>query len=141
VIDETTGLPVAIAAVVVHPDGRQLIVRRALTDSAGGYWTPVTGKIDAGESARDAVVRECREEVGLHVSVGAELYRCPTQHAKFMLVWYEALLVGDDVVTAEPTEVAEARWVSPSEAMELTPMFEATREFYGQLARHEGRSC
>lgn len=130
VLDEATGIPLAAAAVVVHPDGRYLLVKRAEAASAGGYWTPVTGKIDPGESLEQAVVREVQEEVGLRVGVGAELYRCPTHNGQWMLVWCEAPLLGSDDFTLHLDEVQAARWVTASEAVKLEPMFDDTRDFY-----------
>ena len=115
-----------------------MIVRRAPEDSAGGYWTPVTGKIDRGETMQETVVRECREEVGLTVECLDEIYRCPTHNGRFMLVWFRAKLVGDDRCLPAPDEVAEALWVTPQEALELAPMFPATRDYY-QRCLHEAQ--
>jgi lipoyl(octanoyl) transferase len=47
-----------------EPDGaaRFLMLRR--TPSRGGFWQPVSGAPLAGESERDAAIREVREETG-----------------------------------------------------------------------------
>ena len=34
-------------------------------DEKGGYWQPVTGSVEGGESLRDAAFREAREETGI----------------------------------------------------------------------------
>ena len=125
---------------MVHHDGRYLLVRRAAAVTAGGYWTPVTGKIEPGESLRDAAIREVAEEVGLDVGCGAEVFRCPTQHAHWMLVWHVAPLRGPDSIDLNLTELAEARWVSAAEAVALEPMFPATRAFYAALI-HKETAC
>ena len=122
----------AVAVVVVRADGKTLLIKRAPGLAAAGYWTPVTGKVEPGETLAEAGAREVREEVGLSVDIGKELYRCPTEGASFELVW----LAGS--IGAEPgpeamilsEEIAEARWLSPEAAASLTPMFAVTAAFY-----------
>lgn len=50
-------------AIVVHRKDSILALRR--TEARGGFWQPVTGKIEAGESAATAASRELLEETGL----------------------------------------------------------------------------
>ncbi|KAE8152768.1 NUDIX hydrolase domain-like protein [Aspergillus avenaceus] len=51
------------------PESKVLLLRRALTDSLPGYWEgPGGGCEETDDSIVDAVVREVREESGLHVS-------------------------------------------------------------------------
>ena len=53
-------LPLAVAVVVQRSDGAVLIVQRAPTLALGGYWTPVTGRVEPGESLEAAAHRELR---------------------------------------------------------------------------------
>ncbi|MCU0686698.1 MAG: NUDIX hydrolase [Polyangiaceae bacterium] len=131
-----TSEPLAVAAVLARDDGRYLLVRRAAGRPAAGYWTPVTGRPEPGETLEEALAREVLEEVGLTVQVGAEIYRCPTEGAPYLLVWFSARAAPrpDASVRLDPREVAEARWLLPREALELEPMFEATRVFFRGLA-------
>src|SRR5215469_14873372 len=44
-----------------------LLLRRVSTH--GGFWQPVTGSLEEGESHREAAVREVREETGVRAAV------------------------------------------------------------------------
>jgi 8-oxo-dGTP diphosphatase len=56
----------AVIAVVVH-EGRALLVRRANPPDAG-LWGFPGGKIEFGETVKDAAIRELREETGVHAA-------------------------------------------------------------------------
>jgi ADP-ribose pyrophosphatase YjhB (NUDIX family) len=56
---------VGVGAVIVE-EGRVLLVQRG-TEPAKGKWSIPGGLIDVGESLREAVAREVREETGLLV--------------------------------------------------------------------------
>ncbi len=129
-------LPLAVAALVVDGD-RYLVIRRAPGVPAPGYWTPLTGRVEPGESFADAVARECVEEVGLAVDVGPEVYRCTTADGRWMLVWHRATVApahprdgATPVLSLREEEVGAAAWVTADEALTLSPMFPATRAFF-----------
>ena len=56
--------PVAIAVAVILRAGKVLVARRSSGSVLGGLWEFPGGKSEAGESAAQAAVRECREELG-----------------------------------------------------------------------------
>lgn len=55
------------AAVLQRPDGSFLLAQRPAGKIWAGYWEFPGGKFEQGESARDALVRELREELGIKV--------------------------------------------------------------------------
>ena len=62
-----------VSVVPVGQDGRVLLLRR--TAERGGFWQQVTGRIEPGESARDAAARELLEETGIAAPVEPLGYR------------------------------------------------------------------
>ncbi len=55
------------AAVLQRPDGSFLLAQRPADKIWAGYWEFPGGKLEQDESARDALVRELREELGIEV--------------------------------------------------------------------------
>jgi 8-oxo-dGTP diphosphatase len=62
----------AVGAIIVHPSGRVLLVKRGHAPFLG-EWTILGGKVRPGESEAECAVRECREETALDVEVVASL--------------------------------------------------------------------
>jgi 8-oxo-dGTP pyrophosphatase MutT (NUDIX family) len=58
-----------VLGVIAHSDGRFLITKRVMTKAwAPGHWEVSGGAVQAGETSKEAVLREVREETGLDVS-------------------------------------------------------------------------
>ena len=106
-----------VAAVVVDPAGRTLLVRKRGT---AAFMNP-GGKPEPGEEHRDALVRELEEEIGLLVESAAlePLGTFETDaanepgHALVAHVFLLDLVSADHVVAAE---IEESRWVDPAAA-------------------------
>jgi len=73
--DTSRKYPIAVAAAVIISDGKVLLERRAPTGVIGldGMWDLPGGKIECGETASAAVVREISEELGLNVSATRQI--------------------------------------------------------------------
>lgn len=69
VTDPKPLLPV-VAAALIDSDGRILVQQRPPGRSLAGLWEFPGGKIEAGESPEDALVRELHEELGITVRPG-----------------------------------------------------------------------
>ena len=78
------------AAVIVAPDGRVLLAQRPTGKAYAGYWEFPGGKLEPGETPRQALVRELAEELGLTVRQAApwlvQRYRYP--HANVELHFF-----------------------------------------------------
>ncbi|MCL1914803.1 MAG: NAD(+) diphosphatase [Eubacteriaceae bacterium] len=99
--------PVVIVAV---SHGNKLL----LTKFAGGEYRNyalVSGFIEIGESAEDAVRREVMEETGVSVK-GLRYYKSqPWGFSNSLLLGFCAELDGSPVLTVDKTELSEAVWV------------------------------
>ncbi|MGV9857641.1 NUDIX domain-containing protein [Gordonia sp. NPDC003425] len=59
---------------VVHDEARRLLLVRRAREPQAGRWSVPGGKVEAGESLRDAVIREVLEETGIEIEVGAQVW-------------------------------------------------------------------
>lgn len=115
---------------VIARDGRWLMIRRAEKIKAAGFWCFPGGGIEPGEDPRAALVREIREEVGLEIVVGRQLWYWERPDGGLKLWWWQGWLVNEgQEPVCNPREVAEARWLSPAEIHELDPLIENNRTF------------
>lgn len=106
-----------------------LVIRRGAGTHMPGYWAPLSGKMEPGESQEDTLVREVREEVGLEVTPLAKVWESVTDDQVFRLHWWTAD-PGTAEVVPDPREVGEARWLTPEEFLTMSPLFAADREFF-----------
>lgn len=75
-----------VAGVIRDARGRILLARRTVGRDLAGLWEFPGGKVEPGESAEDALVRELREELGIEANVGEALLRVPQQYPDKRLV-------------------------------------------------------
>ena len=61
---------VDVAAALIWRGDRFLICQRPVHKARGLLWEFVGGKVEPGETKAEALVRECREELGITVSPG-----------------------------------------------------------------------
>ena len=58
----------------------------------------------------------------------AKVWECPTDDGEFLLHWWTADIDSDEL-RLDPAEVADARWVTCDEFLELEPTFSGDRDF------------
>ncbi|MER7364516.1 (deoxy)nucleoside triphosphate pyrophosphohydrolase [Nonomuraea wenchangensis] len=103
---------VVVAAVIVDPAGRVLAAQRAEPPALAGGWEFPGGKVDPGEGEEEALVRECREELGVEITVGERVGGdWPLSPGYVMRVWLATLASG----TPEPREHLALRWLARDE--------------------------
>jgi len=114
-----------VGAVIIE-DGRLLLIRRG-RGAYRDYWAVPGGRQRRGETMREAVIREVREETGLIVDVGDVVWvgdimdgaQPPAYH--YAVVDFAATPTGGHLEAGD--DAAEVRWVPMEEvrAMRLTP--------------------
>jgi mutator protein MutT len=113
--------PIAIA--VVEHENQFLIGQRPAGIDLAGYWEFPGGKIEAGETAEQAAVRECWEETGLYVEPQGvylqhvESYAYGTVALHFISCGLTARSIRDGVAAAASSRF---RWVDRQELLRYT---------------------
>ena len=111
---------VVVGAAVIDA-GRVLAVQRAEPPVLYGLWEFPGGKVEPGESEVGALVRECAEELGLALTVGARVGPdVPLLEGRLVLRVYAATAPGRELHLHEHLD---ARWLGPDdlESVEWIP--------------------
>jgi len=107
---------IAVGAVIVDKD-RFVLVQRG-TEPHKGEWTIPGGMLECGESLRDAVIREAREETSLSVEpialveVFERIIRNDAGQVQFHYVIMDYLCRMIDGTLQAGEDAADARWLS-----------------------------
>ncbi|GIH27314.1 hypothetical protein Aph01nite_56240 [Acrocarpospora phusangensis] len=117
-----------VGALILDADGRLLLVKRGRPPGEG-LWSLPGGRVEAGESDPEALVREIREETGLDVTPGelaGSVSRPPYEIYDYYATPAGGLLrAGDDA--------ADVRWV-PLDELGRLPLTEGLLDFLGGLS-------
>lgn len=110
----------AVVGAVLVDHGRILACRRGPQTSLSGWWEFPGGKIEPGESPRDALRREILEELGVRIAVGGLVARQVTATATrpIDLACYWATCVEGELPTAS-TDHDALLWLEPAELPSL----------------------
>jgi len=115
---------VQVVAAIIERGGRVLFGKRSPHRlAAPGYWCPVSGRIEPGESQAEAVVREVHEEVGLSVRALQKVDECDTHDGSALIHWWLAEPLDDAPAELLGDEHTELRWVTLGEMRGLEPAF------------------
>jgi 8-oxo-dGTP pyrophosphatase MutT (NUDIX family) len=118
----TPALREAARAILLDPDDRVMLLRY---DENGGFWATPGGSLEPGETPRQAVIRELREELGVrHVDLGPHLATRTKDHqvagrdVRQAEQYYLARVRPENVdpqSAANPDNIQEWRWWSLAE--------------------------
>jgi 8-oxo-dGTP diphosphatase len=116
------------AAVILRADGREfLLAQRPPGKVYEGYWEFPGGKIEAGESVRQALVRELHEELGIHVTAASPwLVRQFTYpHATVRINFWRVTAWEGEIGITAPIEHSAVAWQKCGEAATVAPVLPA----------------
>lgn len=122
------------AGAVIESDGKLVFIERAIEPAAGLLALP-GGFVDPGERAEDAVMRECREEIGW-VPESIEFLASFPNRYEFRNVLYNTCdffflsrsngLSAEDF-TLDPDEASDVRFIKPEDLDLKELAFDSTR--------------
>jgi 8-oxo-dGTP diphosphatase len=131
-LPDTSKITEVAAAVIERPDGTFLLAQRPEGKPYPGYWEFPGGKIEPGEDARAALIRELREELGIEAR---ELTPWITRvyaytHATVRLHFFRVTAWEHE---PRPLEDQDIRW-QRIEAPDVAPMLPANAPVLAALA-------
>ena len=105
---------IEVVAALIWDGDRFLICQRPEHKARGLLWEYVGGKVEPGETKQEALIRECREELGVTITVGdifmdvVHEYPDITVH----LTLFHAKITEGTIQLLEHNAVA---WITPAE--------------------------
>lgn len=125
---------VIVAAALVDADGRVLVQQRAAGRAMAGLWEFPGGKIEPGETAEAALVRELREELGIETETAclapAGFGTAPMEGDGQLLLLLYACRKWRGIPRA--LDAADLRWLRPHQLHDI-PMPPADLPLIGLL--------
>ncbi|MGH3341822.1 MAG: (deoxy)nucleoside triphosphate pyrophosphohydrolase [Carbonactinosporaceae bacterium] len=107
---------VVVGAAIIRR-GQLLAAQRNRPRALAGGWELPGGKVDPGETDTEALVRECREELGVDVQPGTRVGGdWPLQPGAILRVWTAELVRGEP---APLEDHAALRWLAAGELADV----------------------
>lgn len=127
---------VQVVAALIWREGRFMICQRPKHKTRGLLWEFVGGKTEPGETREQALVRECREELDIEISVGELFMELDHDYPD---LYVHLSLYNACIKKGEPRllEHNDLRWIKPSEIPDYQfcpadkEILERIRELYG----------
>lgn len=103
-----------VVAALIWQEGRFMICQRPAHKARGLLWEFVGGKTEPGETLEQALIRECREELNITVSVGDVFTRVIHEYPDILI---RLTLFHCTIAEGEPKllEHNDLKWIFPDE--------------------------
>ena len=103
-----------VVAALIWDGDRFMICQRPAHKARGLLWEFVGGKIEAGETPEQALVRECREELAITLSVGGKFMDVVHEYPDLTvhLTLFSAVIAAGVPQLLEHNDI---RWITPAE--------------------------
>ena len=107
-----------VVAALIWQEGRFLICQRPAHKARGLLWEFVGGKVEPGETREAALIRECREELAIELTVGDVFMEVvhPYPDLTVQLILFHAAIAEG---TPQLLEHAALQWILPSQIPEF----------------------
>ena len=127
---------IEVVAALIWRGERFLACQRPPEKARGLLWEFVGGKVESGESGPQALVRECREELGVTIDVQDAFMDVTHEYPDLTvhLTLYEA-----EIAQGEPQRLEhnDIRWITVQE-MDDYPFCPADQVFCREIAKRRG---
>ena len=127
-----------VVAALIWDGDRFMIAQRPAYKARPLLWEYVGGKVECGETKQEALIRECREELGITVSVGdvfTEVLHVYPDITIRLTLFHAAIKEGTPVLL----EHKDLRWILPSEIPDY-PFCPADEEINQKIRKTFSRS-
>ena len=103
-----------VVAALIWERGKFMICQRPAGKARGLLWEFVGGKVEPGETKADALVRECREELGVTVGVGEAFMEVTHEYPDLTV---HLTLFNAEIASGTPQKLEhnDICWISPEE--------------------------
>ena len=105
---------IEVVAALIWDGDRFLICQRPAHKARGLLWEYVGGKVEEGETKEEALIRECREELGVTITVGDVFMDVVHEYPDITvhLTLFHAKIESGTIQLLEHNAVA---WITPDE--------------------------
>ena len=103
-----------VVAALIWDNGKFLVCQRPAHKARGLLWEFVGGKVEPGESKEAALIRECREDLAVELSVGDVFMEVLHEYPDITV---RLTLFHATIAAGEPQKIEheDIRWITPAE--------------------------
>jgi mutator protein MutT len=107
---------VVAMALMVNPSRKILITRRSSKKTEAGKWECTAGSVVTGETSKNAIIREIKEEIGIDVAIMKENpIRSFFDEDAIFDIWEIPIISDIEELVLQADEVDEARYATIEE--------------------------
>ena len=105
---------VEVVAALIWKDNKFMICQRPAHKARGLLWEFVGGKVEPGETKERALIRECKEELDILLSVGDVFMEVTHEYPDLTV---QLTLFNATIAEGEPQKLEhnDIQWITPSE--------------------------
>ena len=125
-----------VVAALIWDNDRFLACQRPAHKARGLLWEFVGGKVEPGEAREAALIRECREELGVTVRPTGIFMDLVHEYPDLTvnLILYNAVITDGEIQLMEHND---ARWITPAEIPDYQ-FCPADKEILEQIRKNAG---